>query len=517
MRIAVIGSGISGIAAASVLQREGHEVVLFERRAEPGGVWASTYPDVTLQNIAAQYHIADFPWPFTPDLHPTADQVQRYILAAIEFFDLDVQLEHEIVELEELDGKAGWRVHGRSPKGAFVHEFEFVLVSVGQYTQPKSDAWRQLPGRAQFSGRILDEHNIEDLQVFEGRQVVVVGFGKTAVDMATMAAKAGASSVQHVFRTARWLIPVYLFGLHGSYALFARHGSVMMPSWVHPSSAGQTLHEKLPWIVRGFWAMLARLVWGQHMRDAKPRDRDARARVERLRPKHGMVPDLRSAGALAPSDYYRLVAEAKIGTVHAELVGFDETGLRLRALDGESDTPAHVDADLVVLAFGSASPTFPFLPQRYRDLLESQDDGPQLYRHLLDPRIPRLAFAGYNHGFLHVPSVELASLWLSAMLRGELELPSTEAMLETMARVRAWKRDFIEFEPARSCATNLRYQQYLDVMLGDLGLSPYRKSNWFAEVFARYGAGDYAGVLDEFQQRRASGAPLKLRPLPLDT
>jgi dimethylaniline monooxygenase (N-oxide forming) len=517
MRIAVIGSGISGIAAASMLQRDGHEVVLFERDAEAGGVWAHAYPGVTLQNIAAQYHIADFPWPFTPELHPTAEQIHRYLLAAIEFFDLDVQLEHEIVELEELERGAGWRLHGRSPRGAFVHEFEFVLLAVGQYTQPKSNAWQQLPGRMQFSGRIIDERSIDDLQVFAGQRVAVVGLGKTAVDIAAMAATAGATSVQHVFRTARWLIPLYLLGIHMTYALFARYGSVMTPSWVHPNTVEQTLHEKFTWVVRGFWAMLARVIWGQHVRDAKPRDRDARARVERLRPPHGVVPDLRSAAAVAPSNYFRLVAEGKIDPIHAELIGFDETGLRLRAAAGESDAPEHVDADIVVLAFGSGSPIFPFLPQRYRDLLECEDDGPQLYRHLLDPRIPRLAFAGYNHGFMHVASVEVASLWLSALLRGELRLPPTEVMLETIERVRTWKRAHIEFEPARSCATSTRYHQYLDIMLGDLGLSPYRKSNWLAEVFARYSAADYAGLLDEFERRRANEGPLELRPLPLDT
>jgi hypothetical protein len=255
--------------------------------------------------------------------------------------------------------------------------------------------------------------------------------------------------------------------------------------------------------------------------DAKPRDRNARARVERLRPRHGVIEDLRSAAAVAPTNYFRLVANGKIEPIHAELIGFDEAGPCLRAIAGEPDapspTPAHLDADIVVLAVGSGSPVFPYLPQRYRDLLECDDDGPQLYRHLFDPRIPQLAFAGYNHGFLHVPSVEVASLWLSALLRGELELPSTEAMLATMERVRAWKRAHIAFEPSRSCSVSTRYHQYLDVMLLDLGLSPYRKSNWLAEVFTRYTADDYAGLVEVFERRRATEGPLKLRPLPVDT
>ncbi|MEO8354579.1 MAG: hypothetical protein ABI621_01565 [Chloroflexota bacterium] len=43
--------------------------------------------------------------------------------------------------------------------------------------------------------------------------------------------------------------------------------------------------------------------------------------------------------------------------------------------------------------------------------------------HLIHPRIPRLAFAGFNHGYMHVTSLEIGTLWLCAYLRGELELP----------------------------------------------------------------------------------------------
>ncbi len=48
----------------------------------------------------------------------------------------------------------------------------------------------------------------------------------------------------------------------------------------------------------------------------------------------------------------------------------------------------------------------------------------------------------------------------------------------------------IHFEPSRSCAVNTRFQQYLDIMLADLEISPYRKlPNVIAEVFAPYGSG----------------------------
>ncbi|HXD09981.1 MAG TPA: hypothetical protein VN653_07965, partial [Anaerolineales bacterium] len=150
-------------------------------------------------------------------------------------------------------------------------------------------------------------------------------------------------------------------------------------------------------------------------------------------------------------------------------------------------------------------------------LLECEPDGAQLYRHLIHPRIPRLGFAGFNHGFMHIPAVEIGTQWLCAYLRGEIKLPPVEEMEESIERVRAWKRANIQFEPSRSVAVNTRFQQYIDILLKDLGISPYRKlPNIFAEIFGRYGSSDYAGVVKEYNSRSTRGSE-KLIPLQVDT
>ena len=53
----------------------------------------------------------------------------------------------------------------------------------------------------------------------------------------------------------------------------------------------------------------------------------------------------------------------------------------------------------------------------------------------------------------------------------------------------------------------------IDVLLKDLGVSPYRKMpNVFAEVFARYEAADYKGVTEEYYARRKKrGGVLKVK------
>jgi hypothetical protein len=49
---------------------------------------------------------------------------------------------------------------------------------------------------------------------------------------------------------------------------------------------------------------------------------------------------------------------------------------------------------------------------------------------------------------------------------------------------------------------NTRFQQYIDIMLADLGQSPYRKlPNVLAEIFAPYCPADYLGVVDAHLSR----------------
>ncbi|MEZ4300228.1 MAG: hypothetical protein R3B70_35100 [Polyangiaceae bacterium] len=228
-----------------------------------------------------------------------------------------------------------------------------------------------------------------------------------------------------------------------------------------------------------------------------------------LEPDQTVTYQMRGATALAPDSYYPSVVKGDILPYRTGVKGFSEGALLLA--DGRE-----IPCDLVVLATGHSTPQFPFLPSPYREWVESEKDGAQLYRHLLHPRIPRLSFSGFNHGFLHIPAVEIATLWLAAHLRGDLTLPPPEEMERSIEKIRAWKREHTLFEPARSCGTNTRFHQYLDTLLSDLGVTPYRKRSRLAEAVVAYGAADYAGVFDDYERARAA-RPLPVAPLPLDT
>jgi hypothetical protein len=224
--------------------------------------------------------------------------------------------------------------------------------------------------------------------------------------------------------------------------------------------------------------------------------RGARARLARLVPTDPIPRQARSAIALAPDRYYGHVRKGRIEP-HCGTVASLERDAAVLA-DG-----TRVACDVVVPALGTPGPAFPYLPTEHRELLEAEPDGPQLYRHIIHPRIPRLAFAGYNHSFMHVPCVEHAALWLDAVYRNDLVLPSPAEMEATIEAVRRWKREHSLYEPARSCGVNLRFQQYQDAILSELGLRVRRKRTTLAEAFSAYGPADYDGLLDEYARSRA--------------
>ncbi len=498
-RVAVIGSGISGIAAAVMLKKNGFQVEIYEKSDQIGGVWALAYPNVRLQNIGEQYHISDFPWPFSPELHPTGAQIMQYLQEAVQHFRLDVRLRSQVIALTEQPG--GWLAGIQGPDGYHEAHFDFVMVSNGHYSDGKNSV--SFPDQDVYQGRVMTERDLRSLDEFKGKRVAVVGFGKSAVDMADFAAQQEGTQVLHVFRTPRWMIPRKILGLHFTNILFNRFGSVMMPCWSHPSVFERFIHTKSAGFIRMFWKKIEGVFKGHILKAGSGLGTEALPRLEKVVPQHSLLADLRSASCLEPENYYRFVAEGRILPFHSEILAFNPTGLHLK-------NGATLDCDVVVLSLGSQTPIFPFLPAKYRTLLESEPDGVQLYRHLVHPRIPRLGFAGFNHCFMHVASVEVGTLWIGALWKGELELPPVDVMERSMAYLQSWKREHIHYEPSRSCGVNTRFQQYLDILLKDLGVSPYRKlPNFVAEVFAKYRADDYAEVLKEYQRGNKSGKILK--------
>lgn len=253
---------------------------------------------------------------------------------------------------------------------------------------------------------------------FVDKKVVVIGYGKAALDMTTHSAH-HSKVTYHIFRIPRWTLPDRIWFVDFSYILFSRIGTFMITCWTQPFSFARYI-QQYTFIVYTFWAIVGWMLRFQYFLYGLFQPQQIRDRINLTLNHDPLLHDKKFVVAILPADYYPQVVQEKIIPIKDQLVGFSSTGVKLSSGN-------HIPCDMVVLALGNQTPAFPFLPQKQRWLME-REGGVQLYRHLIHPQIKRMGFIGFNHCYLHMTAVELGTLWLVASWRGDLQLPAIEVI-----------------------------------------------------------------------------------------
>lgn len=476
LQICVIGAGLSGLVSARVLRDRGHEVVVYEKAPFIGGVWnpANRYPGLRTQSPRDAYAFSDFPMPRDYPEFPDGEQVHRYLVAYAEHHDLlsHVRLNSAVNAVTREDGK--WVVAVTTADGERSSaSFDFVVCCNGVFSRA---ALPDFAGAAVFAaagGRLLHSSQLHSVDPLQDRDVVVVGFGKSALDIAE-AALPVARSVSIVCHRTLWKVPRYLMGvINAKHFILSRFAELWVP---HYSMRGlrRFLNERLPGLVDAYWKMSERSV-GRHLGllDGK------------LRPD---LPLRRSVGTcfgLAPSDDFRALRSGRMGLHKGRIAALTASGLTLA--DG-TDVPAQT----IVCATGFVQECA-FLAPAHRAALFDADGIPQLYRLLVCPGIPDLAFNGYNGGGASQLTAEIGARWIAEMLAGRLTLPDTAQMQAGIARDLAQRRAVVDAPRGYGFYAAPFMFTYLDQLMADMGLPPAdsRKSAW-RRYFTAIDPRDYA-------------------------
>lgn len=424
-KVAVIGAGVSGLAAAKCLLEEGLEPVVYEQSPHIGGLWNydETLPDGdsllyrSLHTNTSKQTLAfsDFPLSATAPAFPHHSEVILYLRDYAAHFSLHHAIQfNTVVESVEPTAQGQWRVHTRAGEQIAAETFEGVVVCSGRDRYPRMP---HLPGSDMFVGQILHSSRYKGPEEFTGQRVVVVGVGSSGVDIATELSKV-ARHVCLSTESGAWFIP----------------RSVLNRPYDHQLTR---LAQGLPYRLRLF--LFYRLLLFEYKRMG--------VTLQQLHTRGLPLPrfDLWSARLTPCNDLL-----PRIEQVEGQQVRFADSGT--------------VEADVIVCCTGY-SLRFPFLADTLLDLKQNSID---LYKHVFHPDLPTLAFVGFcNVAGSAFPVAEIQGRWVARVLSGRMALPTSGDMHAAIEGYR--------FHPSHRSPIPMQIQllEYVEDLAAMLGVRPH--------------------------------------------
>lgn len=389
----VIGAGPSGLAAAKALVDRGISFDWFEKGSMVGGLWridndnggAAAYETLHLNSSRPLTEYPSHPMPADWPDYPSHRLMARYFQDFADAHGLTdrVTFNTPVERVEPLPGPgrpgaAGWSV--TTPKGT--RTYRHVFVCNGHHSEPQIP---DFPG--EFTGEAFHAHDYLQPEVFEDKDVLVIGVGNSGMDIACDAAKL-ARRVCVVTRHGVHVLPKYAFG--------------------RPiDQLGSPLNAYLPFpLERRIYELIQRISTG------RPQDRGLPAPDHRLLSAHPTV----------SSDFCDRVGHGDI-TMKPNVTRLDGDIVHF-----EDGTQEHVD--LLVYATGYKV-VLPFLD---RALYDPADNAMPLYQRVLTPELPGLFFIGFVQTVgSNIPLMEMQSQWAGDLITGACMLPPEAEIREWIA------------------------------------------------------------------------------------
>ncbi len=203
VRVAVIGSGFSGIATAIRLRQEGIEdFVVLERDSEVGGTWwANTYPGCACDVPSHLYSFSFAPNPEWSRTFSPQSEILEYARRCVDRFGIRsrIRLGCGVEILAWDDRSRHWTLE--TSQGTMTADI--VISGVGMLTEPLLPS---IPGIDDFEGTIFHSASWNHEHDLTGERVAVIGTGASTIQIVPeIQPKVGRLKVFQ--RTAPWVLP----------------------------------------------------------------------------------------------------------------------------------------------------------------------------------------------------------------------------------------------------------------------------------------------------------------------
>lgn len=415
-RACVIGAGSSGIAAAKQLYVAGIGFDCFEQGSDIGGTWvfdnsngrSACYDTLEINTSCPRMAYSDFPMP--EDFPPYArhDQVHDYFEGYVDHFGFRHTITFDTT-VEDVSRRADgrWDVRVSGPDGTDTRTYDAVLIANGHHWDPR---WPEPGYPGDFAGEQIHSHDYRSREQLAGRDVVVVGAGNSAMDIAVEASFHARTTTWSVRRT-EWVLRKFFLGKPSD--------QVALPGW-------------LPW-----WVTSVRLWIG--------------ATAAGSMTKYGLPAPAHKPGQSHPVQSERIRERLEAGAVSARPAIERLESDRVVFVDGTS-----APADLIVWATGYHV-SFPFLAP---ELLAARDNDLPLWKRSVHPDLPGLFFVGLLQPIGAVmPLAEAQAIWIAETLAGRYVAPSDSVIRDQMAAEHV--RDTQQFYASPRHTMEVDFDHYL--------------------------------------------------------
>jgi cation diffusion facilitator CzcD-associated flavoprotein CzcO len=338
--VLIVGGGLSGIGAASHLELNcpSKSYALLEMRDAIGGTWdLFRYPGVRSDSDMFTFGYSFKPWAGDQVL-ADGDSIRSYVHETAREYDVldKIRFHHRVRTASWSSADGRWTVTGeRTDTGEpFTLTASFVVMCTGYYNYDEGYA-PEFKGADRFGGTIIHpQFWPEDLD-YEGKRVVVIGSGATAVTLVP----AMADAAEHVTMLQR--SPSYVLSLPAVDPIARVLRRFLPEMLVHRIIRAKNvalmlgvfnLSRRRPRLVR---AVLGRWV-RKHLPDGYDVDTHFNPSYDPWDQRMCFVPD---------ADLFEAISSAKASVATDRIGEFTERGLLL-------ESGRELDADIVVSATG---------------------------------------------------------------------------------------------------------------------------------------------------------------------
>ncbi len=210
-RVAIIGSGFSGIAAAIQCELLGLPYTVIERQPEAGGTWTiNRYPDIRVDTPSITYEYSfekGYRW---AEHFGRGAEVRGYLGHVSRKYGVheNTRFSSDLKTATFDEARNVWVLEIETPTGLEVTEANIVITASGVFANAKLPA---IEGLENFGGQIVHPSQWPADLDLTGKRVAVIGNGSTGVQL--LGAIAREAGEVHVFqRTPQWISPREKYG-----------------------------------------------------------------------------------------------------------------------------------------------------------------------------------------------------------------------------------------------------------------------------------------------------------------